>query len=169
VQPRYVRGRHTPKRRYGNNPHPDVARVCGFSCQSRLSSRAGILRPTPKLLLYSENRVLCRLGDSEFDDSLGWNLDLLLRLGIEAGACLPLLFHQLAKAGQNEFAVLFDLFVGQRAECIEKRSSRLLVCLSGLGECDLKFCFGHLLSVMAAAANDFKEARVAERRSPASR
>jgi hypothetical protein len=38
-----------------------------------------------------------------------------------------------------------------------------------LGECDLKFCFGHLLSVMAAAANDFKEARVAERRSPASR
>ena len=36
------------------------------------------------LLLYPKNAVLCRLGDSEFDDGLGRNLDLLLRLGIEA-------------------------------------------------------------------------------------
>jgi hypothetical protein len=36
-----------------------------------------------------------------------------------------------------------------------------------LGECDLKFGFGHLLSLMAAAANHFKERRVAERCSPA--
>ena len=63
------------------------------------------------LLLYPQNRVLCRLGDSEFDDGLGWNLDLLLRLGIEACTCLPLLLHQLAKTGQDEFAVLLDLFV----------------------------------------------------------
>ena len=40
------------------------------------------------LLLYPENRVLCRLGDSEFDDGLGGNLHLLLRLGIEAPSCL---------------------------------------------------------------------------------
>ena len=100
--------------------------------------------PAAKLLLYSENRVLRRLGDSEFDDGLGWNPDLLLRLGIESRPRFSFLFHQLLKAWQYEFAVLFDLFVCQRAECIEKRSSRLLVCLSGLGECNLKFCFRHL-------------------------
>jgi hypothetical protein len=138
----------------------------GFQLSTRL---ARVSSTHAELLLYSENRVLCHLGDSEFEHDFGWNPDLLLRLGIKTHTRRPLLFHQLAEGGQNEFAVLFDLFVGQRAECIEKRSSRLLVCLSGLGECDLKFCFGHLLSVMAAAANDFKETRVAERRSPASR
>ena len=46
-----------------------------------------------KLLLYSENRVLRRLGDSEFDDRLGWNSELMLRLGVEARARFPLLFH----------------------------------------------------------------------------
>jgi hypothetical protein len=35
-----------------------------------------------------------------------------------------------------------------------------------LGERDLKFCFGHISSVMAAAANDFKERGVAKGRSP---
>ena len=104
----------------------------------------GNLAPNAELLLYSENRVLRRLGDSEFDYGLGWNLDLLLRFGIEARARFPLLLHQLAEAGQDKFAVLFGLFVRQRAKCIEKRSSRLLVCLSGLSECNLKFCFGHL-------------------------
>jgi len=53
------------------------------------------------LLLCPENRVLCRLGDSEFDDGLGWNLDLLLRLGIEAGASLPLLLTSLPKPGKT--------------------------------------------------------------------
>ena len=48
------------------------------------------------LLLYPENPVLCRLGDAEFDDGLGWNLDLLLRLGIKACTCFPLLLYQLA-------------------------------------------------------------------------
>jgi hypothetical protein len=46
-----------------------------------------------RLLFYPQNRVLCRLGDSEFDDGLGWNLDLLLCLGIEARASLPLLLY----------------------------------------------------------------------------
>ena len=60
-----------------------------------------------ELLFYSENCVLCHFGDSEFEHGFGRNPDLLLRLGIKARARLPLLFHQLAKAGQNEFAVLF--------------------------------------------------------------
>ena len=64
-----------------------------------------------ELLLGPENRVLCDLGDSEFERGFSWNLDLLLRLGIKAGADLPLLFDQLAKAGQDEFAVLFSLLV----------------------------------------------------------
>ena len=110
----------------------------------RISTCAETSPPNAELLLYSENRVLRRLGDSEFDYGLGWNLDLLLRFGIEARARFPLLLHQLAEAGQDKFAVLFGLFVRQRAKCIEKRSSRLLVCLSGLSECNLKFCFGHL-------------------------
>src|SRR5260370_9590173 len=96
------------------------------------------------LLLCPENRILCRLGDSEFDDGLGWNLDLLLRLGIEACTCLPLLLHQLAKTGQDEFAVLLDLFVCSRAERLEEYSSGSFVGLSGSTECDLKFSLGHV-------------------------
>jgi hypothetical protein len=38
--------------------------------------------PRAELLLYSENFVLCHLGDPEFEHGLGWNPDLLLRLGI---------------------------------------------------------------------------------------
>jgi hypothetical protein len=96
------------------------------------------------LLLCPENRVLCRLGDSEFDDGLSWNLDLLLRLWIEAGASLPLLLYELAKAGQDEFAVLFNLFVCQRAERLEEYSSGSFVGLGGSSECDLKFSLGHV-------------------------
>jgi hypothetical protein len=62
----------------------------------------------PYLLLYSQNRVLCDLGDPKFDNGLGWNLDLLLRLWIKARARFPLLLHQFAKTGQDKFAVLFS-------------------------------------------------------------
>ena len=96
------------------------------------------------LLLYPENPVLCRLGDSEFDYCFGWNLDLLLRLGIKAGASLPFLLYQLAKTRQDEFAVLFNLFVCERAERIEEYSSGCFVGLGGSRQCDLKFCLGHL-------------------------
>jgi hypothetical protein len=96
------------------------------------------------LLLYPQNRVLCRLGDSEFDDSLGWNLDLLLRLWIEARACFPLLLHQLAKTRQDKFAVLFGRFVGEVAERIEEYASGSFVCLGGSSESDLKFSLGHV-------------------------
>jgi hypothetical protein len=96
------------------------------------------------LLLYPQNRVLCRLGDSEFDDSLGWNLDLLLRLWIEARACFPLLLQQLAKTRQDKFAVLFGRFVGEVAERIEEYASGSFVCLGGSSESDLKFSLGHV-------------------------
>ena len=97
------------------------------------------------LLLYSENRVLRRLGDSEFDYGLGWNLDLLLRFGVEARARLPFLLHQLAEAGQDKFAVLFGRFVSERADAyrgILQRFSYWSRVASSKGE--LKFCFGHL-------------------------
>jgi hypothetical protein len=84
---------------------------------------------------------LWRLG---IEHGFGWNPDLLLRLGIKARARLPLLFHQLAKAGQNEFAVLFSRFVSQGAERIEKYSSGLHIGLGCFGKSELKFCFGHL-------------------------
>ena len=95
------------------------------------------------LLLYPQNRVLCGLGNTKFDDGLGWNLDLLLRLWIKARARLPLLLHQLTKTGQDKFAVLFNLFVGERAECIEKYSSDPFVGLGGFSKCALKFGFCH--------------------------
>jgi hypothetical protein len=96
------------------------------------------------LLLYPQNRVLCRLGDSEFDDGLGWNLDLLLRLRIEAGVSLPFLLYELPKAGQDEFSVLFDRFVGEAAERIEEYSGDSFVGFRGSSECNLKFGLGHV-------------------------
>jgi hypothetical protein len=47
----------------------------------------------------------------------------------------PLPLHQLAKTGQDKFAVLFNLFVGERAERIEKCSSGSFVLLGGFGKC----------------------------------
>src|SRR5262245_59694987 len=104
----------------------------------------------------AQNRVLCHFGDSEFECGFGWNPDLLLCLGIKTRACLPLLFHQLAKAGENEFAVLFDFFVREAAERFEEYPGGLLTGLGCCGESELKFCFGHLLILMAGAANEFK-------------
>jgi hypothetical protein len=86
-----------------------------------------------KLLLYRQNRVLRGLGDAKFDDGLGWNLDLLLRLWIKAYARFSLLLHQLAKTGHDKFAVLFNLFVGKRAERIEEYSSGSFIGLGGFG------------------------------------
>jgi hypothetical protein len=127
--------------------HEPTGNDCKFSAGARARSY---------LLLYSENSVLCRLRNTEFDDGLSRDPDLLLRLGVETHPRFPLLFYQLPEAGQDEFAVLFDLFVGQGTECIEKRSSRLLVCLSGLGECNLKFCFRHLSGPYRSGINRFQ-------------
>ena len=99
------------------------------------------------LLLYSQNRVLCRLRDSEFDDGLRWNLDLLLRFWIKTRACLPLLLDELAESRHDEFAVLFGVFVRDGAKRIEKYSSGPFIGLCGFGNCGLKFCLGHLISL----------------------
>jgi hypothetical protein len=61
-----------------------------------------------------QNGILCDLGNTKFDNGLGWNLDLLLRLGIKTRARFPLLLHQFAETWQDKFAVLFDLFIGKR-------------------------------------------------------
>jgi len=74
------------------------------------------------LVLYPQNRVLCRLGNTKFDDDLGWNLDLLLRLRIKARARLPLLLYEFPKSRDHEFAVLFGRFAGDVAERIQKYS-----------------------------------------------
>ena len=87
---------------------------------------------TTSLPLYPQNPVLCGLGNTKFNDSLGWNLDLLLGLGIEARARFPLLLYELSEARQDEFTVLFDRFVCERTEPIEKYSSRFFV---GLRRC----------------------------------
>jgi hypothetical protein len=97
----------------------------------------------PGLLLYPQNPVLCGFGNPKFDDRLGWNLDLLLRLWIKARARFPLLLYEFAKTGQNKFAVLFYLFVGDVAERIEKYSSGPFVGLGGFSNCALKFGFCH--------------------------
>jgi hypothetical protein len=98
--------------------------------------------PTPELLLYPQNRVFCGLGNTKFDDGLCWNFDLLLRLWIKARSRLPLLLHQLAKTGQNEFAVLFNLFVSEGAQRVEEYSSGLFIGLGCFSKSELKFCFG---------------------------
>ena len=97
-----------------------------------------------RLLFCPQNSILCGFGNTKFDDRLSWNLDLLLRLWIEPRARLPLLFHQLAKTGQDKFTVLFNFFVGERAERIEEYSSGPFVGLGGFGKCALKFCLSHL-------------------------
>ena len=125
---------------------------------SALNTTRADIYTRAELLLYSENRVLCHLGDPEFEHGFGWNLHLLLRLGIKTRARLPLLLHQLAKTGQDKFTVLFNLFVGKPAKRIEEYSSGSFVGLGGFGKRGLKFCFGHLLeSFMTAASDAFKE------------
>src|SRR5215469_12738837 len=91
-----------------------------------------------KLLFYSENCVLCHFSDSEFENGFSRNPDLLLCLGIKARARLPLLLHQLAKTGQDKFAVLFNLFISERAERIREYSSGSFVGLGCFGNCALK-------------------------------
>ena len=106
-----ARGDGYPQKRCirGKDDHRWGFRITKFSSRSSEYRRR-------RLLLYPQNRVLCGLGNSKFYDGLGWNLHLLLRLGIKTRACLPLLFDHLTKARQNEFAVLFERFVSEGAQ-----------------------------------------------------
>ena len=97
-----------------------------------------------KLLLYPQDCILRSLSDAEFYDGFGWNLDLLLRCGINSVAGFPFLLHQLAKTGQDEFAVLFGGFAGDGAERIEEYAGGLFIGLRRFGKCALKFCLCHL-------------------------
>jgi hypothetical protein len=102
------------------------------------------LRRRGELFLDPQNCILCRLGDSEFDYCLGRNFYFLLRLWIETRARFPLLLHELAKSGQNEFPALFNFFVSDSAQRLEEYSRGFLVGFGGCSECDLKFGLGHV-------------------------
>jgi hypothetical protein len=58
------------------------------------------------LLGRSENRVLRRFRDAEFQNGFCGNFDLLACRGIPAEARLPLLLYELAEAGKRELALL---------------------------------------------------------------
>jgi hypothetical protein len=57
---------------------------------------------------------------------------------IKTRARFPLLLHQLAETGQDKFATLFDLFVGERTKSIQEYSRGSFVGLGGFGKCALK-------------------------------
>jgi hypothetical protein len=101
-----------------------------------------------KLLDYflTPKTPFSRLGHTKFNDRLGWNLDLLLRLWIKTRARFPFLLHELAKTGQDKFHVLLNLFVGDVAERIEKYTRGSVVGLGGFGKCTLEFGLGHFVA-----------------------
>jgi hypothetical protein len=70
-----------------------------------------------------------------------------LRLWIKTRTRFPLLLHKLAETGQDKFAVLFDLFVGERAKSIQEYSRGFFVGLGGFGKCTLEFGLGHFVVV----------------------
>ena len=57
------------------------------------------------LLLYPQNPVLCGLGNPKFDNGLGWNLDLLLRLWIKPVRASLFWFTSLPKPGKTNSTV----------------------------------------------------------------
>ena len=65
------------------------ARTRGSGRASLITGPGILRRSVPILNSVVVICVLCHLGDSEFDDRLSWNFDLLLRLGINARAILP--------------------------------------------------------------------------------
>ena len=102
----------------------------------------------PSLLFNPKDGILRGLRDPEFNDGLGRDLDLLLRLGIDAGSRFPLLLHELAKARQDEFAVLLDLPVGEARESVEECSGGSFVSVCRGSEGGLKFGLGHFLQAL---------------------
>ena len=68
-------------------------------------------------LLAAEDRVLRGLGDAEFHDALGRDLDLLAGLGIAAQTGGAVAQHELADAGQREGVL--RVLVGERGEMFE--------------------------------------------------
>jgi Circularly permutated YpsA SLOG family len=78
------------------------------------------------LLFRSQNCVFCRLRDPEFHNGLCGDLDLLLRLWIDANSCFSLLLHELTKAGQNKLTVLLYAPVCE-AERVSRKTPAVLL------------------------------------------
>jgi type IV secretory pathway TrbD component len=121
---------------------------CGFSCQDRaFNSPLGLARlsaATPNYFFIPRTASFAALATRNLTTVLAGILIFCLRLWVEARARLSLLLYQLAKARQNEFSVLFDLFVREVAERLQKYSSGFFIGLCCFGKSELKFCFCHL-------------------------
>ena len=102
-----------------------------------------------KLLDYflTPKTPFSRLGHTKFNDRLGWNLDLLLRLWIKTRCALSFSASRACQNRARQFHVLLNLFVGDVAERIEKYSSDSFVGLGGFGKCTLEFGLGHFVAV----------------------
>ena len=96
------------------------------------------------LLLNAQNGVFGRFSDAELNYRLSRYLDLLLGFRIDPHPRFPLLFYQLAEAGQHKFAVLLNGFISEATEAIEEKGGGSFVGLSRRCECVLEFGFGHL-------------------------
>ena len=72
---------------------------------------------TVKLFLNAEDRVLSRLGDAEFHDAFGFNLDLFASGRIAAHTSGAIDQHQFAEARDGER--VFGVLVSERCELFE--------------------------------------------------
>ena len=136
-------------------PTIDDQASSGVEAAQRIAGKADSRTTKPynrrgqkRTTFYSKNRVLCHFGNSKFEHGFGRNPDLLLRVGIKARARPPLLFYQLAKAGQDKLAVLFGRFVSESAERIEEYSSGLLIGLALLQQERVQVLFWPSLGVV---------------------
>jgi hypothetical protein len=67
--------------------------------------------------------------------------------GLKPVRAFLFLLHQLAKSGQDKFAVLLNLFIGKRAKSFQEHSRGSFVGLGGFGKCTLEFGLGHFVAV----------------------
>src|SRR5581483_1257468 len=71
--------------------------------------------------------VLGGLGDTEFYDRLGFDLDRFAGLRIASHAGFAMSFYQAAQSGHDEYAILLGLFYGGVGEVLEKCGCGLVV------------------------------------------
>jgi hypothetical protein len=56
-------------------------------------------------------------------------------------------FDRCWSTGQDKFAILFDLFIGERSKSIQEYSRDSFIGLRGFGKCTLEFGLGHFVAV----------------------
>ena len=83
----------------------------------RRSDKSKRLEKNCELFLNAEDRVLRGLGDAEFHDALGFDLDLFAGLRVATDAGGAVLEDELADAGQGES--VFRVLVGERGDEVE--------------------------------------------------